>query len=105
MGEPANVVCRLLTIALQAQDQVFGARTEKLCGVPQVNSCSAVSVQVVVGGYLVAKSCPTRDSMPAPVSMRFPRRGFWSGLLPSPGYLPYLGITLVSCIARQILYC
>ena len=104
-GEPANVVCRLLTIAPQAQDQAkFGARTEKLCEFSgeQLFCCKCTG-----GCYLVAKSCPTRcDSMQAPVSMRFPRRGFWSGLpFPSPGHLPYLGITLVSFIGRQVLCC
>ena len=42
----------------------------------------------------------------APLSMRFPRQEYWSGLpFPSPGNLPDPGIqTRVSCIDRQILY-
>ena len=46
---------------------------------------------------LVAKSCPTllqpHVTRQAPLSMRFPRQEYWSGLpFPSPGDPPYLGI-------------
>ena len=50
------------------------------------------------GGGLVAKSCPTlvtpwTVARQAPLSMRFSRQGYWSGLpFPSPGDLPNPGI-------------
>ena len=68
----------------------------------EVNSCSWCTGCC----YLVAKWCQTCDPMQAPVSMRFPRWGFWSRLpFSSPGHLPFLGKTHVSCIGRQVLYC
>ena len=54
-------------------------------------------IVVVVGG-LVAKSCPTLAipwtvACQAPLSMRFSRQEYWSGLpFPSPGDLPNPGI-------------
>ena len=50
------------------------------------------------GGRLVAKSCPTLAApwtvaCQAPLSMRFSRQEYWSGLpFPSPGDLPDPGI-------------
>ena len=54
---------------------------------------------------LVAQSCPTlgdcRDSvwrLMAPLSMRFSRQEYWSGLpFPSPGFFPDLGVEPRSC--------
>ena len=41
----------------------------------------------------------------APLSMGFSRHECWSGLpFPSPGALPYPGISCISCIGRQVLY-
>ena len=53
---------------------------------------------VVVGGGLIAKSCPTLATSwtvacQAPLSMGFSRQGYWGGLpFPSPGDLPDPGI-------------
>ena len=50
------------------------------------------------GGGLVAQSCPTLATpwivaYQAPLSMGFPRQGYWSGLpFPCPGDLPNPGI-------------
>ena len=50
------------------------------------------------GWVLVSKSCPTLATSwilacQAPLSMRFSRQEYWSGLpFPSPGYLPDPGI-------------
>ena len=50
------------------------------------------------GGVLVAQSCPTLATpwivaYQAPLSMGFPRQGYWSGLpFPCPGDLPNPGI-------------
>jgi len=51
-----------------------------------------------IGGGLVTRACPT-PAIPwtiacqGPLSMRFPRRGYWSGLpFPSPEDLPKAGI-------------
>ena len=58
------------------------------------------STIVVVGGGLVAKSCltlvtPWTVARQAPLSMRFSRQEYWSGLpFPSPGDLPDPGIEL-----------
>ena len=53
---------------------------------------------IIYGGGLATKSCPTL-AIPwtvvcqAPLSIEFPRQGYWSGLLfPSPGNLPNRGI-------------
>ena len=52
----------------------------------------------MVGGGLVAKSCPTLATPwtvahQAPLSMGFSRQEYWSGLpFPSPGDLPNPGI-------------
>ena len=57
----------------------------------------AAEYTVVVGG-LVAKSCPTLETLwtvacQAPLSMGFSRQEYWSGLpFPSPGDLPDPGI-------------
>ena len=46
------------------------------------------------GGALVARSCPTlvtpwTVAFQAPLSMRFPRQEYWSGLpFPAPGDIP-----------------
>ena len=46
----------------------------------------------MVGGGLVAKSCPT-VALQALLSVGFPRQEYWSGLpCPSPGDLPNPGI-------------
>ena len=46
---------------------------------------------------LVAKSCPTLSQPQAPLSMGFPRQGYWSGLpFPCPGNHPNPGIKPVS---------
>ena len=56
--------------------------------------CVCVYVSVYGDGSLVSKSCPTlvtswTVACQAPLSMRFPRQGYWSGLpFPSPGDLP-----------------
>ena len=50
------------------------------------------------GGGLITKSCPTLATpwtvvCQAPLSMRFSKQEYWSGLpFPSPGYLPNPGI-------------
>ena len=58
---------------------------------------------------LVVQSCLTLCNLwtvahQAPLSMGFPRQGYWSGLpLLSPGDLPYPGIeptSLVCCIGK-----
>ena len=54
------------------------------------------------GGGLVAKSCPTlvtpwTTACQAPLSMRFPKQEYWSGLpFPSPGDVPEPGMEPVS---------
>ena len=56
----------------------------------------------IVGGGLVTKSCPTlvtpwTVACQAPLSMRFPRQEYWSGLpFSAPGLLPHLGIEPLS---------
>ena len=61
------------------------------------------------GGGLVAKSCPTLATpwtvaCQAPLSMRFSRQEYWSGLpFPSPGGLPDPGIEPRSPALQQIL--
>ena len=53
---------------------------------------------LVAGGGIVTKSCPTLVApwtavLQAPLSKRFPRQESWTGLpFPSPGDLPYQGI-------------
>ena len=57
-----------------------------------------MTVVVVVGGGLVAKSCPTLATLwtvacQAPPSMGFSGQNYWSGLpFPSPEALPNTGI-------------
>ena len=57
-----------------------------------------MTVVVVVGGGLVAKSCPTLETLwtvacQAPPSMGFSGQNYWSGLpFPSPEALPDTGI-------------
>ena len=57
---------------------------------------------IAVGGGLVAQLCPAfatpwTVALQAPLSMRFPRQEYWSGLLfPPLGYLPNSGIEPVS---------
>ena len=57
-----------------------------------------VHIQWNICGGLVAKSCPTLATpwtvaRQAPLSMRFSRQEYWSGLpFPSPGDLPDPGI-------------
>ena len=59
---------------------------------------------------LVAKSCPTLATPctvahQVPLSMRFLRQEYWSGLtFPSPGDLPDLGIELVSLALACIFF-
>ena len=61
-----------------------------------------MTVVVVVGGGLVAKSCPTLETLwtvacQAPPSMGFSGQNYWSGLpFPSPGDLPDPGIEPMS---------
>ena len=61
-------------------------------------------------GGLVAKSCltlatPWTVARQAPLSMRFSRQEYWSGLpFPSPGDLPHPGIKPGLLHCRQILY-
>ena len=62
------------------------------------------------GSGLVAKSClalvtPWVVAHQAPLSMRFSRQEYWSGLpFPSPGDLPNPGPNLGLLPCRQILY-
>ena len=58
------------------------------------------------GGGLVAKSCPTLGNpmgyiaCQAPLSIRFSRREYWSGLpFPTPGDFPDPGIKLASLMS------
>ena len=66
------------------------------CGKNQVSWCGILNA--VVGGALVAKSCPTLATPwtvahQAPLSMGFSRQEYWSGLpFPSPGDLHNPGI-------------
>ena len=59
---------------------------------------SGFKMEPEYGGDLVAKSCPTlvtpwTVACQAPLSMRFSRQEYWSGLpLPPPGHLPDPGI-------------
>ena len=51
-----------------------------------------ICIYVMVGGGLVAKSCPT-VALQALLSVGFPRQEYWSGLpFPPPGDLPNPGI-------------
>ena len=56
------------------------------------------------GGGLVAKTCPTLTApwtiaLQAPLSLRFPKQEYWSGLpFPSAGDLPNPGVEPDSCI-------
>ena len=62
---------------------------------------------VVLGCYLVAKSCPTlcdpiNVAHKAPLSTRFSRQEHWSGLpFPSLGHLPNPGIEPASPALRH----
>ena len=62
------------------------------------------------GGDLVAKVCPTLATLwavacQAPLSMGFPREGYWSGLpFPSSGDLPDPGIKPVSPAFQAVSY-
>ena len=81
----------------------------------QTSSRVAASKSADLGGSrtrhccLVAQSCPTLFdcvdcARQAPLSMRFSRQEYWSGLpFPPSGDLP--DQTQISCIGRQILYC
>ena len=57
---------------------------------------------VVLGCYLVAKSCPTvLQAHQASLSTGFSRQEYWSGLpFPSPGHLPNPGIEPASPVLR-----
>ena len=65
-------------------------------GTNQVSWCGILNA--VVGGGLVAKTCPTlvtpwTVAHQAPLSMGFSRQEYWSGLpFPSPGDLPNPGV-------------
>ena len=62
--------------------------------------------------FPVAQSCPTLADLmqwtvarQAPLSMRFSRQEYWSGLpFPSPEDLPHPAINHASCTERRILY-
>ena len=57
-------------------------------------------IDIYTYGDLVTKPCPalaTLVACQAPLSMEFPREGYWSGSpFPSPGYPPDPGIELAS---------
>ena len=65
---------------------------------PSVNIDKYPILPLVMFGGLVTKLCPTLETPwtvhhEAPLSMRFPRHRYWSGLsFPSPGNLPNPGI-------------
>ena len=65
---------------------------------PSPREQTASCTDSVTSGSLVAKSCPTlvipwTVACQAPLSMRFSRQEYWSGLpFPSPGDLPNPGI-------------
>ena len=71
--------------------------------------CNSMNYSPEGGGGLVAKSCPTLATpwtvaCQAPLSMRFSRQEYWSGLpFPSPGGLPDPGIEPRSPALQQIL--
>ena len=62
----------------------------------------------MVGGGLVAKSCPTLATSgsvahQSPLSMGFPRQEYWSVLpFPSPGDLPDPGIKPMSPVLQTV---
>ena len=75
--------------------------------------CSSESITTLLIGYVCAKSlqlCLTFATLwtiacQALLSMGFSRQEYCSGMpCPPPENLPDLGIELVSCIGRQVLY-
>ena len=108
---PGVLRCRTLTVLMTVESHNIQLATWK-----QTLGGLSVSLHVFILGNLCAQSLSHVDSATpwsvapqAPLSMGFPRQGYWSGLpFPSPGDLPDPGIEPQSltcpALARRVLY-